>query len=82
MKSKTVERLMNETPQHIKDFVDDYAEKLVNKVEEQKFSIKDMRMSFEAGQEYQSRFEKNLSVKGKKFGDFIQSLKTKRNENN
>ena len=31
MKSKTVERLMNETPEHIKQQVSDYADALVNK---------------------------------------------------
>ena len=33
MKTKTVERLMNETPEHIKQQVSDYADNLVNRIQ-------------------------------------------------
>ena len=54
---------------YLEAFIDGY-----NKAKEILYTLKEMRMSYEAGQDYQGRFENNLP-KGKSFGDFIQSLK-------
>ena len=37
--------------------------------------IPEIRKSFESGQDYQSRFDKNLSIEGKTIGDYISTLK-------
>jgi len=58
--------------EEVYDHAFDYGVKFSQR--ENTYTLKEMRMSYEAGQDYQGRFENNLP-KGKSFGDFISSLK-------